>query len=374
MNNITFNKQKGGLARTLPNEDHVSGFIFPFAQPGSWTTNIREFKSIQQVEAAGITEFDIIFGLTHYHAKEFFREQPNGSLFLAFNPASNNEIRNKTNGRVRQWGTYGTTLGLPQIQPFLDDMSTLYNAPAVAIFGIQQPTVTLSTLDDLNTKNYPEVAVLIAGDGGAVGFQIATSLGLPYIPALGAALGAVALSSVHESIAWVEKFRMDRTELEAPIMADGTLLSDMLDADLELLNDKRYLFFRFLVGTAGSYFNDSHTAIISTDDYANIESNRTIQKAIRDVRTALLPQIAAPAYVDPTTGKLSITTIEYFKSIGEKPLEQMLKDAELSGYQLDIDPDQDILSTSTLEVVIQLVPVGVARNIVVNIGLTLQIA
>jgi hypothetical protein len=374
MNQITFNKQKGGLARTLANEDHVSGIIVPFDAPASWATNIREFKSIQQVEAAEILEYDLVFGLVHYHAQEFFRKQPNGNLFLAFAPESGNEVRNKTAGRVRQWALWGTEAGMETAQTFMDALEALY-APALMVFGIQQATApVLASLVDLNTVNYPSVSFLIAGDGDNEGKDIADSLGLAYIPSVGAALGAVALAAVHESIAWVQKFRMDKAELESPVMADGILLADMLEADLELLNDKRYLFFRRHVGIAGVYFNDSHTAIISTDDYSTIENNRAMQKAMRNLRTALLPQLAAPAYVDAETGKLSLTTIEYFKSIGEKPLEQMVKDGELSGFALDIDPDQNILSTSTLEVVVQLVPVGVARNIVVNIGFTLQIA
>jgi hypothetical protein len=46
----------------------------------------------------------------------------------------------------------------------------------------------------------------------------------------------------------------------------------------------------------------------------------------------------------------------------------MEKAGELSGYEAVIDPAQDVLSTSTVEVVIKNVPVGVIRKIKVKIG------
>jgi hypothetical protein len=169
MNDIIFNRTKGGLARTLPNEDHISGLVFPFDQPTSWTTTkVRQFKSLAQIEAADITEFDIIFGLTHYQAKEFFRNQPNGTLWLAFNPTSNDQLATATSGKVRQWGFYGTTSGLSQVQPVLDALTAL-KAPAVAVFGVQQSSTTLATAG-VNSIFSPLVviSVLVSGLPSAI--------------------------------------------------------------------------------------------------------------------------------------------------------------------------------------------------------------
>ena len=51
----------------------------------------------------------------------------------------------------------------------------------------------------------------------------------------------------------------------------------------------------------------------------------------------------------------------------------MQRDGELSAYSVTIDPSQPALSTSTLVVSVSIVPKGVARNIVVNVGFTLSI-
>jgi hypothetical protein len=51
----------------------------------------------------------------------------------------------------------------------------------------------------------------------------------------------------------------------------------------------------------------------------------------------------------------------------------MEADGEISAGQALIDPTQNVLSTSTLTISIKIVPVGIAEEIIVNIGLTTSI-
>jgi hypothetical protein len=51
----------------------------------------------------------------------------------------------------------------------------------------------------------------------------------------------------------------------------------------------------------------------------------------------------------------------------------MERDGEISGFKIYINPDQEVLTTSSLQVTIKIVPVGVLREIVVNLGFTLQV-
>ena len=73
-------------------------------------------------------------------------------------------------------------------------------------------------------------------------------------------------------------------------------------------------------------------------------------------------------YIDANTGKLQSYTVAYLETVANKALEDMEKAGELSGYEAKIDPEQDVLSTSTVEVVIKNVPVGVIRKMKVKIG------
>ena len=52
---------------------------------------------------------------------------------------------------------------------------------------------------------------------------------------------------------------------------------------------------------------------------------------------------------------------------------EMERDGELSGFKIFINPDQDVLSSSRLQVTMKIVPVGVLREIVVNIGFALNV-
>lgn len=93
-----------------------------------------------------------------------------------------------------------------------------------------------------------------------------------------------------------------------------------------------------------------------------------MDKACRGIRTYLTPELGGNVYIDANTGKLQSYTVAYLETVANKALEDMEKAGELSGYEAKIDPEQDVLSTSTVEVVIKNVPVGVIRKMKVKIG------
>ena len=106
----------------------------------------------------------------------------------------------------------------------------------------------------------------------------------------------------------------------------------------------------------------------AVSDYAYIENVRTMDKAVRGIRKALLPKLGGELYVNAETGQLASYEVEYLTELANKPLEDMQKAGELSGMLVEIDPDQDVLSTSELEFVIKQVGVGVLRRIRSKIG------
>jgi hypothetical protein len=191
-----------------------------------------------------------------------------------------------------------------------------------------------------------------------------------YYGCIGNALGAISKAAVHESIAWVQKFPLG---LKSPGFITNTLLKNATQVDLELINDNRYIFVRTHVGAADNYYNDSHTLDVATSDYAYIENVRTMDKATRGIRTNLLPYLNAPLYVDASTGKLRPDMVAFLETTAGRALEDMEKAGELSGYKVEIDPEQNILATSELEIQIKQVPAGVMRMMKVKIGYTTKI-
>ena len=119
--------------------------------------------------------------------------------------------------------------------------------------------------------------------------------------------------------------------------------------------------------------NDSHTMDSPVSDYSKIELVRTMDKAVRGIRTYLLPELGSPLYVDPESGKLSAATVKHLELTANRPLEDMAKAGELSGFSVEIDADQNVLASSTVEFVVKNVAVGVFRKGSIKIGYALNV-
>jgi hypothetical protein len=233
-------------------------------------------------------------------------------------------------------------------------------------------TADLTTLPDLSALTASLVMPCIGQDGNGLGAFLFATTGKS-VTTMGATLGALAYAQVNEDIAWVQKFNMsDGTELDVPAMANGQLVRDLSDGLLGSLQDKAYNFLRFFVGVSGSYFNDDRTAVSVQSDYAYASNVRTIQKATRGVYAGLIPALNSPLTLN-SDGALTDVSIEYLTTLAEKNLQQMQRDTEISAFAVAIDATQNVLSTGKIIITVNIVPVGVARNIQVNIGFNVSI-
>ncbi len=326
-----------------------------------------------------------VIDILHYHVKEYFRKQPKGELYIgiyaipggAYDFAELTLVRDYAEGAIRQMGVYVTSTAFATTQ--VQSLQTIATAAEVAFkpFNILyapniEAVTTITDLPNLKTLASKNVSVCIGQDGGNEGLALFTITDKS-ITCLGALLGTVSVSKVSDNIGWVEKYNQASAELDTAAFSNGTLFRALSDSAVDSLNTKGYIFLRKFVGIGGTYFNDSFTATVATSDYSTIENNRTMDKAIRNIRVAYLPKLNSPLAVDPTTGYLSEDTISNFENIGNVPLETMAKNSELSGYSVVVNPTQDVLSTSKLVVSILNVPMGVARNIEFNIGYTTSI-
>jgi hypothetical protein len=242
-------------------------------------------------------------------------------------------------------------------------LSVLYAADISAV-------TDLSTLADLRTLTAHKVSVVIGQDGGGTGASLATTTGFS-VPALGACLGAVSASGVEESIGNPRQYNVsDGTELEIAAVANGDLVSALSSSLLGGVKDKGYTILRkYTPQLSGTYFERMPTAVTATSDFAWLEYNRVVDKAVRLVEAALTPELNSTLLLK-SDGTLSDDTVGYFEDICSTALEGMEADREVSDFAILIDPAQDVLSTSTLEVTVQLLPLGVAEFITVNIGFT----
>ncbi|MDR1381765.1 MAG: DUF2586 domain-containing protein [Tannerella sp.] len=400
MNDIIFQKQNGGMGRTAANEDNVSGLIM--SADGKLTgAELSEFDEVDSrlyivkltyYEQLGNTylitpsgepadDADYAKNAIDYHVAEFFRLSPTGILFLAILLEGNvaavdiTMLQNYAEGRIRQAGIL-----TPAIAAVAD-----YQAAAALLETEHKPLSIIFTIDGTKTT----VASYVAANANVLAGRCNVSelIGCDLYPALlarlgvhpglfapygciGALLGAVSKAAVNESVAWVQKFPLS---LLMPGLTSGDLVKEIPTGDLDIINGNRYIFVRTYPGDANNYFNDSFTYDVGTSDYAFIENVRTMDKAMRNIRSNLLPFLNAPLYVNASTGRLRADTVAVLETVAGRALEDMEKAGELSGYVVEIDPEQDVLATSLVEIVIRNVPVGVMRKVLVKIGFTTKI-
>ena len=319
----------------------------------------------------------------HYHISEYFRKQPQGDLYVAFYTVPTTydfsdvaTVQNYALGKIRQFAVYcdGTTYTSAKVQAAQTVADTLASEhmPCEMLITFNYAAATLSTLADLSGLGSANVSVIIGQDGFATGYRLYKATGRS-ITTLGAVLGLVSLSKVSDDIAWIGAYNIaGGDENDVAAFANGVLFTSSSTSLLNSLNTSRYIFLIKKIGKAGTWVNDSHTCSLTSSDYAYIENNRTINKAIRNLYTGYLDSLNSPILLN-SDGTLSDTSVAYFEGLGEQSLDQMVRDAEISAKSVTVDPSQNVLSTNKLTVAVSLVPVGVARNIVVKIKYTLNL-
>ena len=380
---LTIVRQNGNVPKSQNGQDHVSGFVAYLLEadiPAAFKAEpVQAVSTIDKAEELGITADATAWSvkMLHYQLEEVFRINPSITLYVGLfsKPESMTfqelkTVQNYAEGAIRQmaiWNgdTAPTADNIVKLEAVADSLDT-ENAPLSTLYA---PLVSnYKNLPSNLATNNPRVSVVIAQAGSGTGAELYKSKDnktKATVSAIGVALGTLSKAAVHQCIAWVKNFP---SGISMPALGDGTLVRTIDKGELEKLDTNRYLFLNNVVGVAGSYWNDSHTMNSPTSDYAAIESVRTMDKAVRGVRTYLTPELGGNVYIDPNTGKLQSYTVSHLETTANIPLEEMEKAGELSGYKAEIDAEQDVLSTSTIEVTIKNVPVGVVRKFKVKIG------
>ena len=400
-NKISFLRENGGIPKSLAGEDHYSGFLMylkglPTAQEGvtggfSEDNRIVAISTIESAEKFGITSDSDNWSIKvlHYHLSECFRINPKIALWVGLFEEPETEadaepkpedytfnevkkLQNYAEGKIRQMAVFTPNLALSSasitaLQGVADTL-TEEDTPLSILYGAK--VTDCASLEDM-TGSAKNVSVVIGQDGEGVAKSLFDEKAEgASVTVLGLVLGMVSAASVHESIAWVQKFPAG---ISVPAFADGKLVKETDRAQIDSLDGKHFLFLIKHGGLSGSYMNDSYTLDEKTSDYNTIESVRTMDKAVRGIRTYLLPHLSRPLYVDAETGKLSADMIAFLQTTAGRQLEDMERAGELSGYVVEVDPDQNVLATSQVEFVIKNVPVGVMRNVIVKIGFTTKL-
>lgn len=212
---------------------------------------------------------------------------------------------------------------------------------------------TVGDLKDYKTTSHNRVSILLAGTGGKN-----ASVGL--------LIGRLAANPVQRSIARVKDG--DLGILTADFTDDNPI--EDLENAWDAIHDLGYIFLRTIAGKSGYFFTDDVTLTEDADDLSSIKRVAVIDKA------SLLALGVATDYINDEIplspdGTISPALIGNIKADIENAINVNMTDqGEISGCKVTIDPNQNVLSTSTLAVTLDILPVAYSKYITIDLGFT----
>lgn len=373
-----------------------------------------KLTSLTDAEAYGINEsYDSANSLSVYrHISEFYRMFPNGTLYLmlysgdmeaAFAEQYARKLIIDANGEIRILGIANT----PE-----DETEEYLNGFPEDVFGSIQlgqqlydwafstfrPCQIILEGRDFNASNAAsalDLRNITISNQVLAAFKVSVCIaqdwkfadGLDAIRKkmadLGTMLGSIAKKAVNENIGEVEGGNLvDTTNnkwLVAGLSNHQTIAG--WDSQLEALDSKGYIFAISYTGIAGYYWNNDHTCTPikkDKDGYFNeytISYGRVHDKAVRDLRTCLLPKVKSTQPVDPDTGKLPQALVTYFERLADDDVfNAMAAEGLITAGKTTVDPNSDLLiSPRELKVSFVLVPTGQIDEIKGTINLKTSI-
>ena len=234
-------------------------------------------------------------------------------------------------------------------------------APVMVLLEGRHYTGEAETLvsNPVNDGNNNRVAVLI-------GDTVKDSKGA----AVGLLAGRIASIPVQRSVA-----RVRTGSIVATTMYIGGVAAEL--GNPETINDCGFICPRTFVGKAGYYWSDDKLAAEASDDYSLIPRRRVADKAYRIAYTTLVNEIAEEISVTDD-GKISAPVVKAIQTAVESAIvNNMTSRGNLGndpsnpndmGVECYINPDQNIIATSRLDVQVRIKPHGYSKYINVSLG------
>lgn len=381
--NVNIKLGNGNLGQTSVTDDGIAGMILTGkAVEGKLELNKPyQLSSTRDLKTLGIEEATNPLAVKEITA--FYAQAGEGAelhllvvseattLAAMCDPAEGSPLRKLTDaaaGRIR-------LVGVNKLPPaeYEADVAQAIDADAItAAAGAQQtaesyagqirpfrlllpaPAWTGSTenLYKPSESSYNRVAFVLASDKAIAG---------TYTAAVGMILGRAALMEPQQSIGRVKS---------GSVAADGYFTSgnNYLEKSglAEALNDAGYIFFINLPAKNGCYLNGDPMAAPAADDYNQLHLGRIIDKAMVIAYTTYISEILENIAVDEK-GNLPTGACKSFEGMIENAINSSMGN-QISSFTAYVNPAQNILSTGKMEIDCKLVPLGILREIQVNLS------
>lgn len=383
--NIKFNISKNGLGLLQADIQKIPGLVLTgvtVAGVNKVTAgNSYQIFSLEEAENLGIEETGTN-AFAHKQIKAFYSQAKKGAelWFMLVTQATTMEamadvsnvfakkLLSDSKGKIRIIGFVkkaGTTetivdgldedvkLAVIKAQALCEDFASRYYNVRSIISG-NKFNGNVASLKDYTTTDYNKVAILLANTDGSSEASI------------GLALGRIA------SIPTQRKISRKKDGAVEPLQAYFTNGANVetLDTAWDAIDNKAYIFLRSFVKSSGYYFTGDKTLTSATDDFNSLARGLVMDEAVLIAYDTLVEELSDEVPVTPA-GAIQPAIIKGWQNSIEKQIKGLMLDAgKLSGVKAFINENQNILVTNNLEVQLQLLPVGYADFITVNIGFT----
>ena len=401
--NVKIDFANGAIGASEPMDDGVTGIVCTAVAVTQTVDGKQEttfalntpylITKLDELVKKGVTSDNADANATLYKAvKEFYDEAPDGSKLWIMGVADTVTIadivdKTKDNAKKLLVAANGTirTLAVkikdksaytPTVTTGIDGAvrtaitnaqslaewatATLF-APVMVLLEGRHYTGNAETLvsNPINTGNDNRVGVVI-------GDTVADSKGA----AVGLLAGRIASIPVQRSIA-----RVRTGSITATMMYIGSVAAEL--GNPATINDCGFICPRTFVGKAGYYWSDDKLAAEASDDYSLIPRRRVADKAYRITYSTLINEVAEEISVTDD-GKISAPVVKAIQTAVESAIVNNMtsrgnlgndpSDPNDMGVECYINPDQNIVATSRLDVQLRIKPHGYSKYIEVSLG------
>lgn len=342
---------------------------------------VYTLRRLSDLTGLGVT--DVNNPVLVHHVRDYYSEAPEGTELVIYGidkTQTMTQLCNKETGALRELilQTKGhlrailvardaevgaNTAGLeadvlsaiPVAQALATWATEVMYAPLVVI--LEGRGLNPKSVKDLSDEGCDRVGVL-------VGDTTAESTGA----CVGLLGGRIARTSVQRHIGCVQ----DGALASRTMYLAGKPVEEQVSL-IEELHGKRYIHPRSYVGRTGYYLTDDSLATPATEDYGQLAARRVIDKAYRIAYNVLLSHLMEDVALNEDGTMLAPVLKAWETSVETAINREMTARGELSGgsdggCRCVIDPRQNVVSTSRINITLQVRPHGYARYIDVALG------